>query len=430
MSRWSWRARIDARRPERRLLWSALIPCGVLILLSRWTDGWAGWPESAKVAAGYGALFFGLHGALVVLRPRADMLLLPLVSVPCGIGLALLNRMDPLLAGRQLLALAAGGVALVAVAVAAPRAPSHIAPVLGAGAVATLLLTAALGSEAGGARAWLSVAGLRFLPVEAAKLVLVWCWGVMLSRGMSPWLVVSTAALASAGLVAQNEFGYPLILFVTAIAMIYAATGRRGWLVGSLAAAVPLGFFAGDLPHVRNRVTAWLDPWADPLGAGYQALQGMFALSEGGLFGRAIGAGFPELLPAAHTDYILASVGEELGLAGQLSVLGACGLLVARAFAIARRAPGKRERLVSAGLGVLLGLQAVWMAGGVTRLLPLSGLGMPWLSYGGSAALANLADISGRAQRAQRRGRGGRGRRRRGSIVAARRRGAAPPGAD
>ncbi|HEY8417784.1 MAG TPA: FtsW/RodA/SpoVE family cell cycle protein [Limnochordales bacterium] len=394
MSRWSWRARIEARALERSLLAGALVPCCALIALARWTED-GGWPLTLGLAAGYALLFLALHVVVAVVRPQADSVVLPLVALLSGVSLALLARIDGELAVRQLRFFAAGGVALVALTAVDPlRVPPRVPDLVAAGAVLVLGLTAVWGVEGGGARSWLHLGPLRFQPVEPAKVLLVWCWAQWLAPPTGVPKILAVATAAALALVTQRELGYPLLVAVTAAAMIYVATGRRRVVAGTAAAAAA-GVAAANhwFPHLAPRVLAWLDPWSAPFGAGYQALQALFALAEGGLLGRGIGVGAPAVIPAVHTDYLLAAVGEELGFVGSASLLAASALLVGRAFFIARQAPSGAGRLLAAGLGLVVGLQAVWMAGGLVRALPLSGVGLPFVSYGGSAAVAHMAAV-------------------------------------
>ncbi|HEY8497174.1 MAG TPA: FtsW/RodA/SpoVE family cell cycle protein [Limnochordales bacterium] len=400
MSLLSWRARIESRPLERSLLAAALVPCGLLIALSRWVDG--GWSLGLGLLAGHAALFLALHTALALVRPTADAVVLPLVALLSGVCLAMLARLDAGLAVRQLCWLAAGGVLLVAAAAVGPvRLSSRAAKAMAVATVSVLAVTALFGTAAGGARSWLVVGPLRFQPVEAAKVVLVWCWARWLSPSPAVARTLLVAGLASLALVVQRELGYPLLLLATAVLMVYIAAGNgrsQPALLGAVflaafALVLAVNFAAGKrwFPHLPGRLVAWLDPWADPFGAGFQALQGLFALAEGGLLGRGIGVGSPQAVPAVHTDYLLAAVGEELGFLGTAAVLVALALFVARALWIAGRALGETERLLAAGLGLVVGLQALWMAGALVRALPLSGVGLPLLSYGGSATLAHMA---------------------------------------
>jgi cell division protein FtsW (lipid II flippase) len=164
------------------------------------------------------------------------------------------------------------------------------------------------------------------------------------------------------------------------------------------------GLFAGGafllyqiFPHVQTRVDIWLDPWADPLGKGYQILQSLFALAAGGLFGRGLGNGYlllqsgATIIPALETDFIFSAIGEELGLAGSAAIVLLYLIFVFRGLRIALRSRDEFSRLLAAGLTTIFGLQAFLIMGGVTKLIPLTGITLPFVSYGGSSIVANFA---------------------------------------
>lgn len=394
MSPLSWRALLDARRLERSLLAAALVPGGLLILLSRWSQG-GDWVLVLGLGAGYVLLFAALHAGLTLVQPGADPFVLPLAALLGGVSIAFLARLDADLAVWQLRWLSAGGVALLVLAgVNVMRVPPALVHAAAAVTFLVLVWTALYGVEAGGSRAWVGIGRFGVQPVEAARVVLVWCWAHwLLPPARLPAGLAWTAAMVAA-LLAQRELGYPLLLAAVAAVMIYVATGRRRVLVGALAlGAVTAGIIQRLFPHLERRVIAWLDPWGDPYGAGYQPLQALFALAEGGLLGRGIGVGAPAIIPEVHTDFLLAAVGEELGFLGAAALVTAMALLVGRALVIARRLPAAPEGLLAAGIGLLVGLQSLWMVAALVRALPLSGVGLPLVSYGGSAALSNLAAL-------------------------------------
>jgi cell division protein FtsW (lipid II flippase) len=196
-------------------------------------------------------------------------------------------------------------------------------------------------------------------------------------------------------LVVQRDLGASLLLFATFIALLYAATGQ-GFHLASGAALFLVGgaasWYAFD--HVRTRVAAWLDPFADPFGGGYQIVQGLFAMGSGSLTGAGLGLGRPDLIPFAATDFVYAAIGEELGLAGSVIVLSLFGLLVASGSGIALRARNPFRSLLAAGLTFILGIQTILIIGGVVRLLPLTGITLPFMSYGGSSLVANTILIA------------------------------------
>src|SRR5712692_1297365 len=141
--------------------------------------------------------------------------------------------------------------------------------------------------------------------------------------------------------------------------------------------------------HVRDRGAIWIDPWPEAQGRAYQVVQALIALAAGGILGAGLGYGYPEYIPAVHTDFVIAAIGEELGLLGSFAVVGLYLLLVYRGFRVALRAPDAYLQLLAAGLSTVLGLQALVILGGTTRLIPLTGITLPFISYGGSSLLVN-----------------------------------------
>jgi cell division protein FtsW (lipid II flippase) len=188
-------------------------------------------------------------------------------------------------------------------------------------------------------------------------------------------------------LVVQRDLGPALLYFGTFMAMIYIATGRRSYVTSGLVLFFAAGTIGNALSaHIRNRFSLWLDPWVDPSGGGYQSLQAMAGLAFGGIGGRGPGYGYPTIIPAVHTDYSLVAIGEEWGLIGTAAVMLLYAILTARSLDLSSRLEHDRfAQLLGAGLGLSLGLQAFIILGGSLRLIPLTGITAPFLSYGGSS---------------------------------------------
>jgi cell division protein FtsW (lipid II flippase) len=273
-----------------------------------------------------------------------------------------------------------------------------------------LPLLPGLGQDIRGARIWIAVGPLSFQPGEIAKICLALFFagylvtardslslvgrrflGLQLPRGrdLGPILVAWAASLGV--LVLESDLGTSLLFFGLFVAMLYVATERTSWIVIGL-----LLFAAGAVAawslfaHVQVRVNIWLHPF-DPANAAaaYQPIQGWFGMASGGLLGTGLGQGRPDLVPFAQSDFIVAAMGEELGLAGVFALLVLYGMLVERGL---RTAIGVRDgfgKLLAAGLAFSIGLQVFVVVGGVTRLIPLTGLTTPFLAYGGSSLVSN-----------------------------------------
>ncbi len=191
--------------------------------------------------------------------------------------------------------------------------------------------------------------------------------------------------------VVQNDFGSALLFFTIFLTMLYVASGRILYVIGGLLAFV-VGSYGAYLlaPHIGDRVTIWLNPWVDPNATGWQPIQAQYALASGGLFGTGLGYGSPGYVPEFQTDFVFAVIGEELGLLGTLAVLALFLLLTYRGLYIALRAADGFMRLVAVGLTTILAMQSLIIIGGVVRLIPLTGITLPFISYGGSSLLTNF----------------------------------------
>ncbi len=318
-----------------------------------------------------------------------------------GSGLAVLalylmrvNGLDPLRRYRYLFLVAAVGLLLLPLLPAEGPLPLN-------------------GLEVNGSRLWVKFdAGvtIQFQPGEIAKLLLVVFLASFLSerqtalsisnrrlgpftlpepRQLTPVLIAWAASFAV--LIYQRDLGASLLLFGAFIVMLYMATNRGAYLTsGALLFGGGVALAYTQFAHVQRRVTGWLDPWSDYEGAGYQIAQSMFAMGSGSLSGSGLGLGRPDLIPAAATDFVFAAVAEEMGLAGSIVVIAAYALLVATGFGIAVRSRDLFRKLLAAGLSFVLGLQTILIIAGVVRLMPVTGITLPFMSYGGSSLLSNF----------------------------------------
>jgi cell division protein FtsW (lipid II flippase) len=387
-------------------------------------------PELLTFGLWISALWLVAH--LVVRRwaAYADPLLLPAVALLVGLGLAVIHRLD--LAGEQsgstagradapvqLIWATLGTILFVGfvVFVRDHRSLSRYAYTLalvGLGLVALPAILPASLSEVNGAKIWIRLAGFSIQPGEFAKICLIVFFaaylvdkrdvlalasrkvaGLELPRGRDLGPVLVAWLLSILVLVFERDLGSSLLLFGVFVVMLYVATERASWLVIGLALFAGGAFIAYHaFGHVRDRVDVWMDPFRYAGGMGYQLTQSLFGLGTGGLFGAGLGGGRPQQVPVAKSDFIAAAIGEELGLFGLVAVIVVYLVLVERGLRtslVVRDAFGK---LLAAGLAFSVAWQVFIILGGVTDLLPLTGLTTPFVAYGGSSLVANFVLVA------------------------------------
>jgi cell division protein FtsW (lipid II flippase) len=374
--------------------------------------------------------FGGLYLAAGAWAPRSSSLLIAPVAALSAIGFLEIYRLDPARAGLQRWWLLIGAAAAALVLWLLSKGTTEI---LRRYRYTILLLSIILlllpnlpqdwalplrGLEVNGSRLWivldLEITSLQFQPAELAKLGLVIFVAAYLAdhqhalrqahRKVGPFQfpeprqlvpLLLTWGLSVLILISQRDLGASLLLFASFVLLLYATTGATGYLVtgGFLTVLAGVaGFYAFD--HVQRRVAAWLQPFENFEDAGYQISQGLFALGSGSLTGAGPGLGRPDLIPNAETDFIFAAVGEELGFAGTIAVLALYALVIAVGLGIAFRSRDTFRKLLAAGLSFVLGVQTFLIIGGVLRLVPLTGITLPFMSYGGSALVGNLVLIA------------------------------------
>jgi peptidoglycan glycosyltransferase len=401
------------RRDTELLLLLAAAPAVALLFALVHAEAGAalGWQQFA-VPLGLLAAFCAAHVAARFLAPGADPVLLPIAFALTGIGLAFVTRLDPALAASQVLWVAGGIVALVATLAAVPsleRIARYKYTIALAGIV-LLLLPAVIGVEVNGAKLWLRFAGFSFQPAEVAKVLIVLFLAAYLAenrdvlsvstkRVLGVWLpplkhlgpLLVMWAVSLVVLVAEKDLGSSLLFFGVFLVMLYAATGRSGYvIVGGGLFAVGASAAYAMFTHVQSRVAIWLDPFADAADRGYQLVQALFAFGAGGMVGVGPGKGLPERIPYVETDFIFAAIGEELGLLGAAALVVAYLVFCLRGLATGTRARSDMAAFTATGLVATFGLQTFVILGGVTRLIPLTGITLPFVSYGGSSILANF----------------------------------------
>ena len=370
----------------------------------------------------YGLIFLVLfaiaHVGRRVLAPLADPYLLPVTALLSTLGLLLLYRIDPALALKQTIWLIVGLVAflLVLVVVRDLRPLARHKYWLGITGVLLLVVTAGIGQEINGSRLWLSVGPIHFQPAEFGKVLLIAFFAAYLVdvrevltvstrrvlgvpfpplRYLAPLLTVWGFSILL--MVFMKDLGTSLLFFGALLALIYVATGRSFYVVIGV-----ILFFVGAtalyfvFTHVQTRVDVWLDPWADPSGKGYQIVQSLFSLASGGLFGRGLGQGYlilqsgHTIIPHLESDFIFSAIGEELGLVGGMGIILLYLIFTYRGLRVAMANRDDFSRLLSTGLTSIFALQAFIIIGGVIKLIPLTGITLPFVSYGGSSVVANF----------------------------------------
>lgn len=375
--------------------------------------GWA----SIGVPVGIFASFIVSHLALRKFAPAADPAILPICFALSSIGIAFVTRLAPDLAVRQVAWLVLGIIFMIAVIIFMKnmdKTANYKYTLMVIGLILLLSpLLPGIGNEIYGSRIWLSIGSFSFQPGEIAKIFIVLFLAGYLAQNremlsvfthkvgpfkfpdlstLLPLLIMWLLSMAI--VVFEKDLGSALIVYFVFLTMLYVASGKKFYLVVGLLTiaigAVILFFF---FSHVQVRVDTWLDPFADPTNTGYQLVQSIFSMADGGLFGVGIGSGLADNIPIVESDFIFAAIAEETGL------LGAAGLLLLylcfaiRGLVAAARAKSDVSSFIAVGLTATIVLQAFIIVGGVTRLIPLTGLTLPFVSQGGSSLLASFIAV-------------------------------------
>lgn len=343
----------------------------------------------------------------------ADGTLLPLAALLNGIGYVIIARLSDRLASLQTTWTFISIIAYVATLLFVQRAPDlarYKWTFLAAGAALLMLpLAPGVGRSFGGARIWVSIGPINFQPGEFAKVLLALFFAGYLAErreliAASTWKlgplhlpeprhllpILLAWGFAVVLMVAEQDLGSSLLFFTLFVVMVWVATERASYLVIGTVLFAGAAYVAWRLfAHVQDRVTIWRNPWPQYQGKGYQIVQAMFALANGGTGGTGLGLGSPTRIPEVKNDFIFAAIGEELGLLGATAVLIAFILIIGAGLRIALRSERPFEKLLATGLTAIVGVQAFIIIGGVIRLVPLTGITLPFVSYGGSSLLAN-----------------------------------------
>ena len=366
----------------------------------------------------FAAIFAALHLVLRLRLAQADPYLLPLVALITSIGLAEVYRIRPslaLLQGRWLVVAAAVFVLTLFLLRDHLRLDRY-RYLVGALGLLLLVVTIVLGTTVNGARLWIRFAGFSFQPAEFAKIAIVVFLAGYLNDNKEMLSVPTTKLLGMrlpapkyfgplavmwivslALLVFMKDFGMSLLLMAIFVALIYMATSRLTYVVvGGVLFAAAAAIAEQTVAHVHERFVIWIDPWPHAATSGYQLLQSLFTIADGGVLGAGLGRGYllfangSPVVPDMQTDFIFTAVANELGLIGAVGLILCYLLFCWRGFRIAVWAPDGFSKLLAAGLTAAFALQTFIIVGGVTRLIPLTGITLPFVSYGGSSLLANL----------------------------------------
>jgi peptidoglycan glycosyltransferase len=377
------------------------------------------------VALVFVGLIAGAHVVLAWSGHRGDELLMPAVAATGAFGIVMLNRLPQDLAGNpafdlgmvgtQLVwfAVGLGAMLVVAIGLRDDGFLRHYKYTWGLAAAVLLVITFLFGTEVNDARLWIFIGPFGFQPSEAIKIMLVIFLAGYLAENRAvlagaslrigplslpplpyllPMLIVFAAVMLV--VVVSRDLGTALLFFGVFLTMLFVATGRRAYVLFGMVLFVAGSAAAYVLfPHVADRINTWLDPWADPSGSGYQAVQALYAFARGGLLGEGLGQGLPEIngrlpVPAVHTDMIFAAIGEELGLLGGVALLG-----LTRGLRIAVLARDDFSTMLAAGLTAGIVLQSLIIIGGNLKVVPLTGITLPFVSYGGSSLLASFVVV-------------------------------------
>jgi cell division protein FtsW (lipid II flippase) len=363
--------------------------------------------------------FMVAHFVLRKWAPFADPILMPAVALLTMLGLVMIHRLDFGAGGRDDAPLqviwVSVAVLLFTLGLTVVRRHEDLSQWMWISGIAGLILLGlpavlpASISEVNGARIWIRLFGLSIQPGEFAKVAFLIFFSAYLMRtrealthsgrvflgihfpklrNLAPLLAAWLGSVAV--LAFERDLGTSLLFFATFILLMYVATSRVAWLIIGFALFIGGALTAYRLfDHVQQRLTIWLDPWPYANDQSYQLLQGLYGLATGGIFGTGLGQGRPTIVPFAKTDFIISALGEELGLAGVMALLVLYAIVVQRILRIAMNTEDSFGQLFAAGSAIFIGLQTFIVIGGVTRLIPLTGLTTPFLSYGGSSLVAN-----------------------------------------
>ena len=390
------------------LVYSLLLSSSFLVI-----GDWGDFLPKLFMVVGVWAAFALCHALFVLIDLRGDQFLLPLASAAVFTGLVTIMRLAPDRILRHAVAVWIGimGLAFLVLILNKLDFSKLVKPMV-AVIFALLIGTLLFGTKRGGATSWIVINGFGFQPSEVTKVLSVLVSAYFISRlnglkndmgvvqvrnvlrSKDAWAIAIIWASVIALMASQRDFGTALVFFLTCLVLGFAGTGNKKVLTVAVVVGLLASVFAvSHFEHIQARFFAWLNPWAEPNGRGYQIIQGFYALASGGLFGKGYGMGRPDLIPASFTDMNFAAIGEELGLFGAVGILLIMFLMVCRGLLIAYRAKDDFCAFVSLGASSFLAVQTCVIVGGTLGLIPLTGVTLPFVSYGGTSMVASLAMI-------------------------------------
>ena len=349
---------------------------------------------------------------LIIAKNKLDKFLFPIVLLLAVLGLAEIARLKPDLFLKQTLWLDISLLVAIAIIKLWTKIKQLInyPYILGIACVIALGLPMIFGVDIAGSKNWLVLGPMSIQPSEFGKILILFFLAAYLSDHRQELMLVSQKiffvkfapvrfiapliciwGMALLMFVIERDLGSALLFFSIAVIMTYIATGKKIYVFLALFFILIAGMFSYMFfGHVRLRFAIWLNPWSDPTGAAYQIVQSLFAIASGGVWGTGFGFGHPDLIPEVHTDFVFAALAEELGLIGAILVIVLYVLMFWRGILIAFGCRTEKEMLLAAGAAFLLILQMFIIVAGVTKFLPLTGITLPFISYGGSSLLASF----------------------------------------
>lgn len=402
----------NRRNMELLFLCLAAVPVVLLYALYIVNDNVALSLGTLAVPVGLFVAFAAAHVAVRILAPDADPVILPVVFLLSGLGIAFVTRLAPDLADNQVLWLFISVAAMIATLFFV-RNLDKLADykyTLGLVGVILLILPMVIGTEKNGSKLWLTFGSFSFQPGELAKILIVLFLAFYLAsnrealsvtahrvgpfriprfRMLLPLFIMWGISLLI--VIFERDLGSALLFFMYFVVMLYVATGRWSYVFIAIGLLV-IGFFFcyHFFSHVKIRVDIWLDPWTDAQNSGYQIVQSLYSIADGDLVGTGIGKGMPTLIPFVESDFLFSAIAEEMGLLGASAVIILYMLFCVRGFATAARAKSDSSAFAAVGLTTVIGFQAFLIIAGVTKLLPLTGVTLPFMSQGGSSLLSSF----------------------------------------